>query len=64
MLPWFRREGSPDGSLRPALEDLLGVGAIIHHLGLPCSPEAHVARDAYRAAGIAVAALIRASVSG
>jgi 2-phosphosulfolactate phosphatase len=54
----------PDGSLRPAIEDLLGAGAIIHHLGLPCSPEAQIARDAYRSAGIAVAALIRASVSG
>jgi 2-phosphosulfolactate phosphatase len=62
MVPWG--EGSPDGSLRPAIEDLLGAGAIIHRFGLPCSPESRVARDAYRAANIAVAALIRASVSG
>ena len=54
----------PDGSLRPAIEDLLGAGAIIHHLALPCSPEAQVARDAFRSAGRDVGQLIRASVSG
>ena len=54
----------PDGGLRPAIEDLLGAGAILHHLHLPCSPEAQVARDAYRGAGSEIAALIRDSVSG
>jgi len=54
----------PDDSLRPAIEDLLGAGAILHHLDLPCSPEAQVARDAYRTAGSETAALIRGSVSG
>jgi 2-phosphosulfolactate phosphatase len=54
----------PDGSLRPAIEDLLGAGAILDHLDLPCSPEAQIARDAYRTAGQEVAGLIRASVSG
>jgi len=54
----------PDGSLRPAIEDLLGSGAVIHHLEMSCSPEAQMARDAYRSAGIVVASLIRASVSG
>ena len=54
----------PDGSLRPAIEDLMGAGAIIHHLALPCSPEAQVARDAYRSAGPDLPRLIRASVSG
>jgi 2-phosphosulfolactate phosphatase len=54
----------PDGSLRPAIEDLLGAGAIIHHLALPCSPEAQVARDAFRSARKDVGQLIRASVSG
>jgi 2-phosphosulfolactate phosphatase len=54
----------PDGSLRPAIEDLLGAGAVLHHLDLPCSPEAEVARDAYRAAGSALARLIRDSVTG
>jgi 2-phosphosulfolactate phosphatase len=40
-----------DGTLRPALEDLIGAGAIIE--GLPanqCSPEAHAALTAFRAA--------------
>ena len=54
----------PDGSLRPAIEDWLGAGAIIHHLGLPCSPEAQVARDAFCLAGPDVPRLIRESVSG
>jgi 2-phosphosulfolactate phosphatase len=54
----------PDGSLRPAIEDLLGAGAIIHHLDLLSSPEAQVARDAFRGAGRDVGRLIRASVSG
>ena len=40
----------PDGSLRPAIEDLLGAGAIIHHLALTCSPEAEVALNAFRGA--------------
>lgn len=53
-----------DGSLRPAIEDLLGAGAIIHHLGLPCSPEAQVARDAFRSAGPNLSRLIQTSVSG
>ncbi len=54
----------PDNSLRPAIEDLLGAGAIVYHLALPCSPEAKVARDAFRAAGRELASMVRASVSG
>ncbi|MBU8545975.1 2-phosphosulfolactate phosphatase [Roseomonas sp. ROY-5-3] len=54
----------PDDSLRPAIEDLLGAGAIIHHLGLPCSPEARVAGDAFLSAGDQLAGLIRDSASG
>jgi 2-phosphosulfolactate phosphatase len=37
----------PDGSLRPAIEDLIGAGAIIGELGLPCSPEAAIAKEAF-----------------
>ncbi|WP_225771023.1 2-phosphosulfolactate phosphatase [Inquilinus sp. Marseille-Q2685] len=54
----------PDGGLRPAIEDLLGAGAIIHELALTCSPEAEIARDAWRSAGADLPRLIRASVSG
>lgn len=54
----------PDGSLRPAIEDLLGAGAILDALDLPLSPEAIVARDAFRSAGAELETLIRQSVSG
>ncbi|WP_205800090.1 2-phosphosulfolactate phosphatase [Microvirga terricola] len=54
----------PDGSLRPAIEDLLGAGAIIDRIALPCSPEAKVFRDAYRSAGQSLNRLIRDSLSG
>ncbi|MGI4940503.1 MAG: 2-phosphosulfolactate phosphatase, partial [Janthinobacterium lividum] len=54
----------PDGSLRPAVEDLLGAGAILDCLNAPCSSEAQVARDAYRSAGRDLPRLVRLSVSG
>jgi len=53
-----------DGSLRPAVEDLLGAGAILNALGIRLSAEARVARDAFRAAVPDLAAILRASVSG
>jgi 2-phosphosulfolactate phosphatase len=53
-----------DGSLRPAIEDLLGAGAIIEALDLPMSAEARVACDAFRAAAPDLAAILRGSVSG
>ena len=38
----------PDGSLRPSLEDLLGAGAVLSHLGGTPSPEARSAIAAWR----------------
>jgi 2-phosphosulfolactate phosphatase len=54
----------PDGSLRPAIEDWLGAGAILDALDLPGTPEAQVARDAYLSAGDGIEGLIRLSCSG
>lgn len=54
----------PDGSLRPALEDMLGAGAILHHLGLAGSAEAEMARDAFCSVGGRTADHIRRSMSG
>jgi len=53
-----------DDSLRPAVEDLLGAGAILDALDMPLTAEARVARDAFRAAVPDLAAILRGSVSG
>jgi len=42
----------------------LGAGAILHALGLPCSPEAEVARLAFLGIRGCLAELVRGSVSG
>lgn len=62
VIPAGERWG--DGSLRPAIEDLIGAGAIIAALDLPGEPEAGVARDAYLSAHTRLAETIRASRSG
>lgn len=54
----------PDGSLRPAIEDLLGAGAIIAALGLTGDPEAEVARDAFFSAEPHLAQTLRGCRSG
>jgi 2-phosphosulfolactate phosphatase len=56
----------PDGTLRPALEDDLGAGAILAALGADAesSPEARYAMRAYRTASATLADDIRASISG
>lgn len=57
----------PDGSLRPAIEDLWGAGAILAALedaGADLSPEATVAADAYRLVEGRLAGHLAASTSG
>ena len=53
-----------NGGLRPAIEDLLGAGAILDALGMPLSAEARVARDAFRGAVPDLGLILRTSVSG
>ena len=55
----------PDGSLRPALEDLLGAGAVISGLdGLPRWPEADIAVAAFGHARDHLDRILRDCVSG
>jgi 2-phosphosulfolactate phosphatase len=54
----------PDGSLRPALEDHLGAGAVIGAIDRRRSPEAQAAVDAWRAASARIADVIGDCVSG
>ena len=54
----------PDGGLRPAIEDLIGAGAVLDALDLPCSSEAEVARQAYRSARSQLPDLLRECDSG
>jgi 2-phosphosulfolactate phosphatase len=55
----------PDGALRPAVEDLLGAGAIIAGLGGTKSPEARAAEAAFLAAkSEGLAETLRGCVSG
>ncbi|MFC5287432.1 2-phosphosulfolactate phosphatase [Actinokineospora guangxiensis] len=54
----------PQNTLRPAVEDLLGAGAIAHHLGGGLSPEARAAEAAFLAYGDDLPAVLAASASG
>lgn len=54
----------PDGSLRPAIEDWLGAGAIIHALEVAPSSEAMLAGLAFSAARADLDMIIRRSISG
>jgi 2-phosphosulfolactate phosphatase len=54
----------PGGSLRPALEDWLGAGALLRHLAGEASPEAVSARAAYENAARDLRGVLRGCVSG
>ena len=54
----------PGGSLRPAIEDLLGAGAVIARLSGTLSPEARVARAAYLELKDELPAVLSGCVSG
>jgi 2-phosphosulfolactate phosphatase len=53
-----------DGSLRPAVEDLVGAGAILHALGGRPSPEARAAVAAFLDAAPDLASVLAACISG
>ena len=54
----------PDGSLRPAIEDLLGAGAILRHLPGQKSPEALLAIAVFESAAPRLADVLAQSSSG
>ena len=54
----------PDGSLRPSIEDLIGAGAVIEALGLPCSPEAVIARETFCSVRLRLGEILRGCASG
>ena len=54
----------PDGSLRPSIEDLIGAGAVIEALGLPCSPEAVIAREIFCSVRLRLGEFVGGCVSG
>lgn len=54
----------PDGSLRPALEDHLGAGALVAALAGPASPEAEAAAAVWRHAADRLPDVLRACASG
>jgi 2-phosphosulfolactate phosphatase len=54
----------PDGSLRPAIEDWLGAGAILRHLPGQKSPEALLAVAVFESAAPGLADVLARSSSG
>jgi 2-phosphosulfolactate phosphatase len=53
-----------DGSLRPAVEDLIGAGAVLHALGGQPSPEARAAVAAFLDAAPDLPATLATCISG
>ena len=54
----------PDDSLRPAVEDQLGAGAIISHLAGSKSPEAHAAQALFESCRTDLARIVAQCASG
>ncbi len=54
----------PDGTLRPAIEDWIGAGAIISHCTGTKSPEAQLAEAAFLAVAEQLETVVRTSASG
>lgn len=54
----------PNGSLRPAFEDLIGAGAILTELGTHDTPEAEAAIDAFRGAEAHICSRLLECISG
>jgi 2-phosphosulfolactate phosphatase len=54
----------PDGSLRPAIEDLIGAGAIIAALAQPTNPEAELALAAFQFAKPNLSRILNGCASG
>ena len=54
----------PDGSLRPAIEDLIGAGAIIAHLSGDRSPEATIALQAFEHSRASLLTVLQQCSSG
>jgi 2-phosphosulfolactate phosphatase len=57
-------ERRPDGSLCPAIEDLIGAGAILNELQAMLSLEAEIAVAAYQYAEPRLLEMLQGSVSG
>jgi 2-phosphosulfolactate phosphatase len=51
-------------SFSTSIEDLIGAGAVIEALGLPCSPEAEIAREIFFSVRLRLRKILRGCASG